>query len=430
MWRLCVTRGKPQQETIEPGNPEQSNLSYDELCQSVHYNVEQLQEQLDGVLEQLRNLQSQSLLTTQSVLKILSIDTMCRLYGQKSRIRSAVASPHNWDLDEVRSLVQKVQDKLVFFLSKDTRESRITAVRITEQRAELYAKTIMITNQLRAQREQNMSDRSMRYKRLLHLLCIDGKQPKIQYEEALRRAFEFNKEKVPKYRDVLGLVERDTSFQTWKKSEASSVLILAGHSSGTQASHRFCWISAAVMDLIDRLRASECHVAFFIGQTGTTLSDGQARSTDREALHSVIGQAASWDPSRLQKIDYEEHIAYKDWDSNSLWSKTLLLQALVGFQDPAKPVYLVFDNLHMGYDASTGLPTRRKPVFIKRLLELVRDVQGIVKILLVGLDEDFDKVGLEIFKETLDCLGSDQLLYRLGWDSAKIRQSPFPRSNC
>ena len=85
MWRLCVTRGKPQQETIEPGNPEQSNLSYDELYQSVHYNVEQLQEQLDGVLEQLRNLQSQSLLTTQSVLKILSIDTMCRLYGQKSR---------------------------------------------------------------------------------------------------------------------------------------------------------------------------------------------------------------------------------------------------------------------------------------------------------------------------------------------------------
>ncbi|KAL8644032.1 MAG: hypothetical protein Q9226_007972 [Calogaya cf. arnoldii] len=258
-----------------------------------------------------------------------------------TRFRRAVASPtaRTWGMFAVWSKRCKTNSLsfcrllhsflciwLIFSSSKDARESRITTIRITEQCAELDAKNTMITNQLRAQDKQSMSDRLMRLKRLLNLSCIDGKQPKVQYEEALKRAFEFNKKRVPKYRDVLGLVERDTSFQNWKQSEASSVLILSGHCSGTQPSQRFCWVSAAAIGLIDSLqKTSKCHVAFFTGQVGTTLSDWQARSTDREALHSVIYQAASWDLSRLQKIDYEEQIVHKDWDSDNLRRKTKLL---------------------------------------------------------------------------------------------------------
>ena len=41
MWGLCVAKGKSQRDSIQIERSEQSNLSYDELCQSIRDNQEQ-----------------------------------------------------------------------------------------------------------------------------------------------------------------------------------------------------------------------------------------------------------------------------------------------------------------------------------------------------------------------------------------------------
>lgn len=308
--------------------------------------------------------------------------------------------------------------RLISDSSNDARQSRITTMRITQQCAELEKR-------LRAQDEHSIADRFSHLKRLLNLSHVEEKQPRTQYEVDLHRAFEFNKKKVPKYHDVLKVVERDPSFLTWKKSDNSAVLVLSGNSSGIQSSQRFCWLSAATMNLIDTLQASDCPVAFFNAQLGTTLPDWQTRSTDKEALHGIISQIASWDPSRLQNIDHEQQIVHKDWDSDNLERKTKFLQALLDLYSAPGPVYLIFDNVNMDHEASTTPSKRPRPILIRRLLELVRDVQGVVKILLVGLKEDFDEVELDILKETIDGLDPEQLLYQLAWDSAKVQRIQF-----
>ncbi|KAL8753355.1 MAG: hypothetical protein Q9199_005107 [Rusavskia elegans] len=423
-----------------------------------------MQQQLDGLLEQFKYLQRfgviyrgrgdkqtdeegndlQELLKTafQGIASFLSssaeyyqrLDTptasfLTRLnlsskHGH-TRFRRAAVSPQGPDLNDVRSMVQKVQDELAFLLSNDARQSRITTMRITQQCAELKTENVEIKKQLQAQDERSITDRFSHLKRLLNLSHVEEKQPKTQYEVSLHRAFEFNKKKVPKYHDVLKVVERDPSFLTWKSSNTSAVLVLSGHSSGTQSSQRFCWLSAATMNFIDNLQASDCPVAFFNAQLGTTLPNWQARSTDKEALHSIISQIAGWDPSRLQKVDHEQHIVHKDWDSDNLERKTKFLHALLDLYNAPGPVYLIFDNVNMDNEASTTLSKRPRLTLIRRLLELVRDVQGVVKILLVGLKEDFDEVELDILKETIDGLDPEQLLYQLAWDSAKVQRIQF-----
>ncbi|KAL8788710.1 MAG: hypothetical protein Q9213_001524 [Squamulea squamosa] len=204
-----------------------------------------------------------------------------------------------------------------WMISNDARESRIITMRITKQCAELEKR-------LQAQDEQSIKDRLSHLRRLLDLPFINEKQPKTQYEDNLHHAFEFNKKKVPKYRDVLKV-----------------------------------------------------------------------------------------------------QIVHKDWESDKLERKTKFLQELLNLYSAAGPVYLVFDNVKMDNEASTTLSKRRRPVFIKRLLELVRDVQGVVKILLVGLREDFDEVELDILRDTVDGLDRQQLLYRLAWDSATLPRILF-----
>lgn len=298
-------------------------------------------------------------------------------------------------------------------------------MRITEQCAELNAENVEIKKQLQAQDDRSNTDRLSHLRRLLSLPHVNEQQPKTKYEAHLHWAFEFNKRKVPKYQDVLKIVERDPSFLTWKDSDTSAVLVLSGNSSGIQSSQRFCWLSAATMNLIDTLQASDCPVAFFNAQLGTTLPEWQARSTDKEALHSIISQVASWDPSRLRKIDHEQQIVHKDWDSDDLERKTKFLQALLDLYSAAGPVYLVFDNVNMDNEVSTTFSNRSRPVLIRRMLELVRDVRGVVKILLVGLKEDIDEVEVKTLRETIDGLDHEQVLYRLAWDSAKLRQIQF-----
>ena len=294
-------------------------------------------------------------------------------------------------------------------------------MRITEQCTELKAENLEIRKQLQAQNEQRITDRLSHLKRLLKLSSIDEQQQRTQFEGDLQRTFEFNKKRVPKYQNVPRILEKDPSFLTWRDTNISTVLVLSGHSSGTQQSQRFCWVSAAAINLIKHFQESDCPVAFFNGQVGTTYLDWKARSTDKEALHSMIGQVASWDPCCLQKVDYEQHIGHQDWDSNDLGRKTKFLRVLLDLYSPAEPVYLVFDNLSMHDGPSTRVS--KQPVLIKRLLELVRDVKGVVKILFVGLKEDFDEVGLDILRETVVDLDRERLLYRLAWDSAKLQRT-------
>lgn len=258
-------------------------------------------------------------------------------------------------------------------------------------------------------------------RKLLNLSEIDEKRRKDQYERSLHLAFEFNKKRVPKYRNVLKVLERDASFRTWKDSNCSAILVLSGLSSGTHAGQRFCWPSAAAIELINNLQASDCPVAFFNGQLGTTLPDWKDRAASEKALRSLMGQIASWDLSCLQKIDYEQHIGHDDWNSDDLGRKTKFLQALLNPHGAVQPVYLVLDNLRVDNEASTSL---ERPVLIRRLLELIRDVQGVVKILLVGLKEDFDAAGLKSFKEIITGLSDEQIIYRLAWDSAKAQRIP------
>ncbi|KAI4096251.1 MAG: hypothetical protein LQ344_001077 [Seirophora lacunosa] len=455
MWALCVLKTKSQRDSIKTENSEQSYLSYDELCQSVQQNQEQytvakaehvvrngaqlvdsalrfgrtveqflkdfsellgpaqaldsqnggvvlpaisllwhlvsskqrfeeqMQQQLDGLLEQFRYLhrfrdmyQGRDFSQTNEEGNNLQKPLMPVFEG--------IADFLGPNLDHVRGLVQKAQEELSFLLSKDARETRNTTMRIKEQCAKLKRK-------LQAQHAQSIADRLSHLRRLLDLSSFNEQQQKIQFERDLHRTFEFNKKRVLKYVEVPGLLEQDPSFMTWKDSKFSTLLVLSGHSSGTQAAQRFCWLSAAPMKLIDDLQASDCPVAFFNGQVGTTLQDWQARSTDRKALHSIMGQIASGNPSCPERINHQRHIDSQDWDSDNLVRKTKFLQALLDLNGAAEPVYLIFDNLATANEASTRLSERPRPMMIRPLLELVRDVQGVVKMLIVGLKEDFDK---------------------------------------
>ncbi|KAL8726333.1 MAG: hypothetical protein Q9166_006781 [cf. Caloplaca sp. 2 TL-2023] len=334
-----------------------------------------------------------------------------------TRFRRATVSSDEPDLDKIRSLVQRAQEEIAVLLSTDARETRITTLRITEQCAELKKR-------LRAQDDQGLADRLSHLKRLLNISGFSEQQVKMQFEKNLRWTFEINKKKVPRYQDALKFLEKDAAFVAWRNSESSAVLVLSGHSSGTLSSQRFCWLSAAAMEFINLMKESDCPVAYFNGQIGGTFSDGQTRSTDQDALHHLIGQIAGWDPCCLQTTDHEQHIRNGDWDHDNVKGKTKLLQALLDSYSAAEPVYLVFDNVNMGSEPSTRFPTRPRPVLVKRMVELVRDVQGVVKILFIGLDADFDEVEIDILRETVTDLGREQLLSRLRWDSATLRRFP------
>ncbi|KAL8703255.1 MAG: hypothetical protein Q9201_003561 [Fulgogasparrea decipioides] len=430
---------------------------------------EHMQQQLDGLLDQFRYLQSLSFLSSQSPLTNRSFDAppstgfkeIYRSRGDRqtekeakdlqdllkpvfegianflnasatyyeskhgyTRFRRATISSDEPDLDKIRSLVQKAQDEVAVLLSTDARETRIITSRIEDRCAELQKENSEIKKQLQTQNDQQLADRLSHLKRLLNVSGVSEQQLKTQFEENLRWAFGFNKKKVPRYQDALKFLEKDAAFVTWRNSESSAVLVLSGHSSGTLSSQRFCWLSAAAMELINLMKASDCPVAYFNGQKGGTFSDGQTRSTDKDALHHLIGQIAGWDPCCLQAIDHEQHIQNGDWDHDNVGGKTKLLQALLDSYSATEPVYLVFDNVNMGGEPSTRSPTRPRPVLVKRMVELVRDVQGVVKILFVGLDADFDEVELDILRETVTDLGREQLLSRLGWDSATLRRFP------
>lgn len=374
-----------------------------------------------------------------------------------TRFRRATVSPQGLNLDNVRSQVQKAQEEIAALLydafaylycvgltlnrSTDARETRINTSEIKEQCKELRKENLGIKEQcakLRGENEgiskrcaglqtqlrvlynQKITDRLSHLKRLLNASGISSHQREKQFEESLRRTFEFNKKRVPRYRDSLKILEKDPAFKTWKSSESSAVLVLSGHSSGTLPSQRFCWLSAAAMDFIKRMREYDCPVACFYGQKGTTLPDWQARATDKEALHDLIEQIAGWDPCCLQAIDFEQHIRSGDRDGDNILQKVKFLQALLDSYSKAEPVYLVFDNVKM----SNEPPTRLRPVLVKRMVELVRDAQLVVKILFVGLDADFDEVELDILRETVTGLGREQLLSRLRWDSATLRRLP------
>ncbi|KAI4216448.1 MAG: hypothetical protein LQ349_009103, partial [Xanthoria aureola] len=250
---------------------------------------------------------------------------------------------------------------------------------ITQQCAKLENENLGIKKQLQAHEEQRTADRLARLRRHLKT-SLDNEKRKWEYEDDLHRTFDFNQRKVPKYQDVLKVVDQDPTFLKWRESDSSTILVLSGHSSGTQSSQRFCWLSAAAMIFIDNLQASNCPVAFFIGQLGTTPPDWRERSTDKEALPSMMSQIASWNPSCLQKVDFKQHIVHKDWESDDLKRKTDFLRVLLDICRATEPVYLVFDNVNMHTDASTTLSIRPQPVLIRRLLELVRDVQVVVKI--------------------------------------------------
>lgn len=295
---------------------------------------------------------------------------------------------------------------------------------ITQQCAKLENENLGIKKQLQAHEEQRTADRLARLRRHLKT-SLDNEKRKTEYENDLHRTFDFNQRKVPKYQDVLKVVDQDPTFLKWRESDSSTILVLSGHSSGTQSSQRFCWLSAAAMIFIDNLQASNCPVAFFIGQLGTTPPDWRKRSTDKEALPSMMSQIASWNPSCLQKVDFKQHIVHKDWESDDLKRKTDFLRVLLDICRATEPVYLVFDNVNMHTDASTTLSIRPQPVLIRRLLELVRDVQVVVKILFVGLKEDIDEEQLDYLRETIDGIDREQLLYRLAWDSAKAQRIPI-----
>ncbi|KAL9012668.1 MAG: hypothetical protein Q9173_002572 [Seirophora scorigena] len=367
-----------------------------QLVSSKQRYEEHMQQQLDGLLEQFRylhrfrdlyqgrdsgqtdeegnNLQKHLTPVFEGIADFLGLSAKyyqrLNLPTARPRTRLNLGRPN---LDHVRGLVQKAQEELSFLLSKDARETRNTTVRITEQCAELK-------RQLQAQHAPSITDRLSHLRRLLNLSFFNEQQQKTQFERDLHRTFEFNKKRVPKYLEVPGLLEQDSSFMTWKDSKFSTLSVLSGHSSGTQAAQRFCWLSAAAMKLIDDLQASDCPVAFFNGQ----------RYIDRQ-----------------------------DWDSDNLVRKNKFLQALLDLSGAAETVYIIFDNLAMANEASTRLSERPRPMMIRRLLELVRDVQRVVKILIVGLKEDFDGDELDILRETIVGLDREQLLYRLAWDSAK-----------
>ncbi|KAL8670306.1 MAG: hypothetical protein Q9168_005146 [Polycauliona sp. 1 TL-2023] len=317
--------------------------------------------------------------------------------------------------------------------SKDAHETRIATTRITQQCAELQTENTEIKkqneeikNQLRAQDEQTVAERLSHLKRLLYSPSVDEQTRKKQYEVDLQRMFLLNRKRVPKYQDVPRIAEKDASFLAWRDAPSSTVLVLSGHSSGTQPSQRFCWLSAAAIQFIDHLQASaDSLVLLFNGQAGTTFQDWQARCTEKDALESMIVQLATRDPFCLHRVDHEQYILHKDWDCDDLKRKTAFLQALLNLYGVSKPVYLIIDNVKMDREAPTSVSRRSRLVLIRRLLELVRDVQGVVKILFVGLKEDFEEVDLDILRDTVDGLDRDKLLFRLAWDSAKIKRIPL-----
>ena len=304
-------------------------------------------------------------------------------------------------------------------------ELKVQNVEISKQCTELRNQNVEIKKQLQEQQGQLIEDRLSSLRRQLYIIRGDEDKRRRQYETKLRNAFNLNQKQVPKFDDVLSHLEKDRVFTSWVNSPSSAVVVLSGHSSAISPGQRFCWLSAAAIRFINRKRSSECPIAFFYGQQGTTMQAWDERSTDKEALHSIIVQIAGLYPCCLQTIDVRQQVEHKDWGISSLEKKVALLQELLDLRPASEPVYLVFDNV----GASQGTPNddHRGPasVLLRRLAEMVRDTKAVVKFMFVGLNTDFGEKEVDITRNTVGGLSSEQLLSRCSWDSAFLPRWPF-----
>ncbi|KAL8909778.1 MAG: hypothetical protein Q9171_004924 [Xanthocarpia ochracea] len=370
------------------------------------------------------------------------------------RYGRAIASPNGPDLDPVRNQVQKAQEELAFLLSsKDARETRnntMTIVtqcddlknknaeisgrctqlnvqneEISEQCTELRRQNVEIEKQLQKRQGQLIEDRLSSLRRQLDIIRGDEDNKKNRYETRLRSAFNFNQKQVPNFDDALSHLEKDRVFTSWVNSPSSAVVVLSGHSSAIHPGQSFCWLSAAAISFINRKRSSECPIAFFHGQQGATTPDWVERSTDKEALHSIIVQIAGLDPCCLQTINVQQQVEHKDWGISGLEKKVALLQELLDLRPASEPVYLVFDNVGAAQGTPKGDHRGPASVLLRRLAEMVRDTKAVVKVMFVGLNTDFEEIEVEIIRNTVGGLSSEQLLSRCSWDSAYLPRWPF-----
>ncbi|KAL9633945.1 MAG: hypothetical protein Q9204_003194 [Flavoplaca sp. TL-2023a] len=437
---------------------------------------EQLQSQLDGLLDQFRYLQKFEKIyrsrrdekmqeegkALQNLLKPVFggvadfLNATTDYYESKHgyiRYGRAITSSTGPNLDSVRNLVQRAQEELAFLLSNDARETRnntmtivakcddlknknaeisgrctelnVQNVEISKQCTELRNQNIKINKQLQEQQGQLIKDRLSSLMRQLDIKRDDEANRKKEYAKWLLDAFYFNQKQVPDFDDALRHLEKDRAFTSWVNSPSSAVVVLSGHSSAIQPGQRFCWLSAAAIRFIDRKRSSECPIAFFHGQLSTTMQAWYDRSTDKEALHSIIVQIAGLDPCCLQTIDFQQQVEHKDWGISSLETKVALLQELLDVRPASEPVYLVFDNV--GAAQGTPKDNYRGPasVLLRRLAEMVRDTKAVVKIMFVGLNTDFGENEVDLIRDTVEGLSSEQLLSRCSWDSAVLPRWPF-----
>ncbi|KAL9028375.1 MAG: hypothetical protein Q9196_003255, partial [Gyalolechia fulgens] len=419
---------------------------------------EQMQSQLDGLLDQFRYLQRFEKIyrssrdekmheegkALQNLLKPVFagvadfLNASTNYYQSKhgyTRYGRAIASSSGPNLDPVRTLVQKAQEELAFLLSNDARETRnntITIVKqcdelgkdnaeisgrcnelkvqneeIGKQCAQLRNQNVEIKKQLQEQQGQLIEDRLSSLRRQLDIIRGDEDSRKMRYEKSLRDAFSFNQKHVPNFEDVLRHLEKDRVFTSWVNSPSSAVVVLSGYSSAIQPGQRFCWLSAAAISFINRKRSSECPIAFFHGQQGTAIPAWDERSTDKEALHSIIVQIAGLDPCCLQTINVQQQVEHKDWGMSGLERKVALLQEILDLRPASEPVYLVIDNV--GAVQGTPKEDHRGPtsVLLRRLAEMVRATKAVVKVMFVGLDTDFEEQEVEIIRNTVGGLSSE-----------------------
>ncbi|KAL8924261.1 MAG: hypothetical protein Q9172_002774 [Xanthocarpia lactea] len=369
-----------------------------------------------------------------------------------TRYGRAIASPNGPNLDPVRTLVQKAQEELAFLLSNDARETRnntmtivtqcddlknknaeisgrciqldVQNAEISKQCTELRSQNVEIKKQLQEQQGQLIEDRLSSLRTQLDIIRGDEDNKKMRYETRLRDAFNFNQKQVPNFDDVLSHLEKDRVFTSWVNSPSSAVVVLSGHSA-LQPGQRFCWLSAAAISFINRKRSSECPIAFFHGQQGTTKPAWDERSTDKEALHSIIVQIAGLDPCCLQRINVQQQVEHKDWGMSGLERKVALLQELLDLRPASEPVYLVFDNVGAAQGTQKYDHSGPASVLLRRLTEMVRDTKTVVKVMFVGLDTDFEEQEVEIIRNTVGGLSSEQLLSRCSWDSTNLPRWPF-----
>ncbi|KAL8900479.1 MAG: hypothetical protein Q9207_005680 [Kuettlingeria erythrocarpa] len=280
-------------------------------------------------------------------------------------------------------------------------------VEISKQCTELRNQNVEIKKQLQEQQAQLIEDRLSSLRRQLEIRRGDEEKRKSQYETKLRNAFNFHQKQVPNFDDALRHLEKNRAFASWVNSPSSAVVVLSGYSSAIAPGQRFCWLSAAAISFINRKRSSECPIAFFHGQQGTTIAAWRERSIDKEALHSIIVQIAGLDPCCLQTINVQQQVEHKDWGASGLEMKVALLQELLDLRPASEPVYLVFDNV--GAAQGTLKDDHKGPplVLLRRLAEMVRDTKAVVKVMFVGLDTDFEEKEVEIIRNTVGGLSPE-----------------------